>query len=103
MATEVSPEELFAVISDATSQDPSRVEPSAKRLKDLFQQAGVYDALHVIAATKTLPLPIRIQASLQFKNEALKNWKSRKYDCRSLCIELIADKRGQAPDPSESR
>ncbi|KAJ3710388.1 ran binding protein 11 [Lentinula raphanica] len=76
---QVSPEELFQVISDATSQqDPRRVEASTKRLKELFQQPGVYDALHEIAATKTLPVTIRIQASLQFKNEALKNWKSRK-------------------------
>ncbi|KAJ4478277.1 ran binding protein 11 [Lentinula aciculospora] len=76
---QVSPEELFQVISDATSQqDPRRIESSTKRLKELFQQPGVYDALHEIAAEKALPLPIRIQASLQFKNEALKNWKSRK-------------------------
>ncbi|KAF8826887.1 hypothetical protein HHX47_DHR5000875 [Lentinula edodes] len=76
---QVSPEELFQVISDATSQqDPRRVETSTKRLKELFQLPGVYDALHEIAAAKTLPLAIRIQASIQFKNEALKNWKSRK-------------------------
>ncbi|KAJ3989631.1 armadillo-type protein [Lentinula detonsa] len=94
---QVSPEELFQVISDATSQqDPRRVESSTKRLKELFQQPGVYDALHEIAATKTLPLTIRIQASIQFKNEALKNWKSRKLqndqnraNIRTRCITFL--------------
>ncbi|KAF9076797.1 ran binding protein 11 [Rhodocollybia butyracea] len=76
---QVSLDELLAVIYDATAQqDHRRVESSAKRLKQLFQQPGVYDALHTIAADKALPLSVRIQASIQFKNEALKNWKSRK-------------------------
>ncbi|KIK67986.1 hypothetical protein GYMLUDRAFT_36796 [Collybiopsis luxurians FD-317 M1] len=94
---QVSPQELFQVISDATSQQhPHLLQASAERLKDLFQQPGVYDALHVIAADKSLPLLIRTQASIQFKNEALKNWKSRKLqsdqnraNIRNRCMTLL--------------
>ncbi|KAK7470477.1 hypothetical protein VKT23_001903 [Stygiomarasmius scandens] len=74
----VSPEELFQVLTDATSQDPLRIQTSSNRFKEMLQQSGVFDALHQIAAEKSLPLPVRQQASIQFKNEALKNWRSRK-------------------------
>lgn len=42
---------------------------------DMF---GTYDALHEIAAQRTVPLPVRQQAIIQFKNAAVSHWKSRK-------------------------
>jgi len=74
----VSPTELYDVISAAASQDPPRVQASTKRLKEMLELSGTYDALHEIAARKSLPLPVRQQSIIQFKNVALFHWKSRK-------------------------
>jgi hypothetical protein len=74
----VSPEELFQVLSAASSQDPAMVQASSSRLKQMLEMFGSYDALHEIAATKNAPIAVRQQAIIQFKNSALVHWKSRK-------------------------
>jgi Importin-beta N-terminal domain len=74
----VSPSELYDVISAAASQDPSRIQASTQRLKEMLQLSGSYDALHEIAAQKSLPLQVRQQSIIQFKNVALIHWRSRK-------------------------
>ncbi|KAK0206374.1 armadillo-type protein [Desarmillaria ectypa] len=75
---EVSPAELYEVLVGATSQDPALLRESDKRLKQMMGLYGTFDALHDIASQKALPLPVRKQAIIQFKNEALKSWRSRK-------------------------
>ncbi|KAL0067569.1 hypothetical protein AAF712_005284 [Marasmius tenuissimus] len=75
---DVSPAELYEVITGASSSDPSQVQECSKRFKEMLQQNGIFDALHQIAAERSVPLHVRKQASIQFKNEALKSWKSRK-------------------------
>ncbi|KAJ7590824.1 armadillo-type protein [Mycena floridula] len=72
-----SPDEVFEVIKGASSQDPAQIQASTARLKDLVAMPGAYDALQAIAAQRTLPLPIRQQAIIQFKNQ-LSHWRSRK-------------------------
>jgi CAS/CSE protein involved in chromosome segregation len=74
----VSPTELYEVVSLASSQDPTRVQASSKRLKEMLEMFGTYDGLHEIAAQKTVPLPVRQQSIIQFKNAALTHWRSRK-------------------------
>ncbi|KAK0490845.1 armadillo-type protein [Armillaria novae-zelandiae] len=76
---EVSPAELYEVLVGATSQDPALLRESDKRLKQMMGLFGAFDALHDIASQKALPLAVRKQAIIQFKNEALKSWRSRKY------------------------
>lgn len=73
-----SPEELYDVVCGAASQDPRQVQASAARLKELLELPGAYDTLHEIAAQNTVPLAVRQQSIIQFKNAALSHWKSRK-------------------------
>lgn len=74
----VSPQELYDVMIAASSQDPTRIQESSKRLKQMLDMLGTFNALHEIAAQRTVPLIIRQQAIIQFKNAALGHWKSRK-------------------------
>lgn len=74
----VSPAELYDIVTGASSQDPARVQACSKRLKQMLDMFGTFDGLHEIAAQRTVPLPVRQQAIIQFKNAALNHWKSRK-------------------------
>lgn len=74
----VSPQELYDVMTAASSQDPAQIQESSKRLKQMLDMFGTFHALHEIAATKTVPLIIRQQSIIQFKNAALGHWRSRK-------------------------
>lgn len=74
----VSPDELYDAIYGAASQDPSKVKASSERLKDMFDMTGTSDVLSQIAAQKTVPLQIRQQSIIQFKNTALNHWRSRR-------------------------
>ncbi|KZT19271.1 ARM repeat-containing protein [Neolentinus lepideus HHB14362 ss-1] len=74
----VDPQELYDVICGASSQDPALMERSTFRLKSMLDYFGAYDALHEIAAQKSVPLPVRQQAIIQFKNSALSHWRSRR-------------------------
>ncbi|KAJ8523493.1 hypothetical protein ONZ45_g125 [Pleurotus djamor] len=74
----VSPEELLDAVSGAASQDPVRVKDCSARLKLFLEVAGTYDLLHEIAIQRQLPLAVRQQAIIQFKNGALGHWRSRK-------------------------
>ncbi|KAG6911227.1 hypothetical protein DXG01_003094 [Tephrocybe rancida] len=74
----VSRQELYDVMTAASSQDPSQMQASSKRLKQMLDMFGTYDALHEIATQRSFPLAIRQQALIQFKNAALGHWKSRK-------------------------
>ena len=76
---QVSPEELYNVVCGAASQDPGQVQASATRLKELLEIPGAYDFLHEIAVQRSLPLPVRQQAIIQFKNAATGHWRSRKW------------------------
>ena len=75
---DVSPEEVFQVMTGAASQDPVLVQACSKRFTELLQMQGTFEALHTIAAQKAVPLPVRLQSIIQFKNVALGQWKSRK-------------------------
>lgn len=74
----VSPGELYEVMTAAASQDPTQVQASSKRLKQMLDMFGTFDALHEIAAQRTVPLAVRQQSIIQFKNAALNHWRSRK-------------------------
>jgi len=74
----VSPAELYEVIVGASSQDFSQVQASSHRLKQLLDMLGAYNALHEIAARRDVPLPVRQQAIIQFKNAVLNHWRSRR-------------------------
>ncbi|KAG7449051.1 ARM repeat-containing protein [Guyanagaster necrorhizus] len=95
---EVSPAELYEVLVGATSQDPALLRESDKRLKQMMGLFGAFDALHDIASQKALPVPVRKQAIIQFKNEALKSWRSRKVQndqhrqrIRNRCLTFLDD------------
>ncbi|KAF7355443.1 Importin N-terminal domain-containing protein [Mycena sanguinolenta] len=74
----VSAEEVYQVMTGAASQDPALFQASSARFKEMLDMYGIYDALHGIAAEKTVPLQIRQQSIIQFKNAALPHWRSRK-------------------------
>ncbi|OBZ76700.1 Importin-11 [Grifola frondosa] len=74
----VSPEELYNVMCGAASQNPAQVQQSATRLKELLELFGAFDTLHEIAAQRTVPLQVRQQSIIQFKNTALGHWRARK-------------------------
>jgi len=74
----VSPHELYDVMTAASSQDPIQVRTSSARLKQMLDMFGTFNALHEIAAQRTVPLIVRQQSIIQFKNAALGHWKSRK-------------------------
>ncbi|KAJ7180251.1 armadillo-type protein [Mycena crocata] len=74
----VSADELYQVITGAASQDPALFQASSARLKQMLDMFGIYDALHEIAAQRAVPLEIRKQSIIQFKNTALSHWRSRK-------------------------
>ncbi|CCM04790.1 uncharacterized protein FIBRA_06983 [Fibroporia radiculosa] len=92
----LSPEELYDVVARAASQDPAQVQASTTRLKEIIQLFGAYDTLHEIAAQRTVPLAVRQQSIIQFKNAAVAHWKSRKYlsdeqrtRIRARCLALL--------------
>lgn len=74
----VSREEVYQVIRAAASQDVSVIQASTKRLKEMLDMFGCYDALQEIAANATLPIAIRQQAIIQFKNAVVGHWRSRR-------------------------
>jgi len=74
----VSVSELYQVITGACSHDQAVVAASGKRLKEMLEMFGTFDALHDLASQRDQPLPIRQQAIIQFKLAALNHWKSRK-------------------------
>jgi hypothetical protein len=74
----VDPQELYRVITQASSQIPVEVQASSKRVKELLDYFGTFDGLHEIAANRSVPLPVRQQSIIQFKNSALNHWRSRK-------------------------
>ncbi|KAF7790859.1 hypothetical protein EIP86_001817 [Pleurotus ostreatoroseus] len=91
-----SPEEVYNVICAAASQDPAQIKASSERLKQLLEMAGTFDALSEIAATRTLPLPVRQQSIIQLKNSSLNHWRSRKLldqeqrqRIRTRCLALL--------------
>ncbi|KAI0796611.1 ARM repeat-containing protein [Abortiporus biennis] len=73
-----NPQEVFAVIVDAASQDPAKVKASSDRLKQLLEMAGTSDALSEIAAQKDVDVQVRQQSIIQLKNSALSHWRSRR-------------------------
>ena len=84
----VSPAELYQVVVGASSQDFNHVQVSCQRLKQLLDMLGAYDALHKIAARRDIPLPVRQQAIIQFKNAVLNHWRSRRCAYVSLVVTL---------------
>ena len=75
----VNVDELYAVISGAASQDVARLQASTARLKEMFEMIGTFDGLSEIASRKdSVPLAVRQQSIIQFKNHALSHWRSRK-------------------------
>lgn len=78
IAQNVSPEEVYNVICAAASQNPVEVKASSARLKQLFDMAGIFDALSEISAQTNLPLQVRQQSIIQLKNSSIGHWRSRK-------------------------
>ncbi|KAF9476494.1 ARM repeat-containing protein [Pholiota conissans] len=74
----VSPAELYEAIVGASSQNIIQVQASSQRLKQLLDMFGSYDALQEISSRVDVPLHIRQQAIIQFKNVVVHHWRSRK-------------------------
>jgi hypothetical protein len=87
----VDPQELYQVITQASSQNPAEVHASSKRVEELLDYFGTFDGLHEIAATRSVPLPVRKQSIIQFKNKALNHWRSRKCVLCSIHDLVFAD------------
>ncbi|KAA1466319.1 ARM repeat-containing protein [Dentipellis sp. KUC8613] len=74
----VSVQELYSVVCGAASQNPSEMLPASARLKEMLDLPGAYDALHDIAAQRSLPLAVRQLSMIQFKNAAVNHWRTRR-------------------------
>jgi hypothetical protein len=74
----VPPEDILDVLKALSSQDPSHLKAAEERLKQFGGQTGTWDTIHRFAADPSLPLDVRKQALIQFKNGALQRWRSRK-------------------------
>lgn len=70
-------EEVFAVVTGATSQDPVLLKASTDQLKLILERPGTLDFLHEIAAQKAVPPVVRQQSIIQVKNN-LKHWKAKR-------------------------
>jgi hypothetical protein len=73
-----NPDEVFAVITAAASQDPTQIKNATDRLKELLDMFGTLDTLQAIACQRNLPLAVRLQSAIQFKNAVINRWRSRK-------------------------
>lgn len=98
----VSPAELYEVISGACSSDQARITASGKRLKEMLDMFGTFDALHEIASQRNQPLPIRQQAIIQFKLAALSHWKSRKVLSDAQRVQIRNRCLGMLDEPDDS-
>lgn len=74
----VNTAELFEVLTAASSQDASRLAGASKRLKEMLDMFGTYDALYEIASQRSVSLAVRQLAIIQFKNSA-GHWRSRRW------------------------
>ena len=70
-------EEVFTVVTGATSQDPALLKASTDQLKLILERPGTLDFLHEIAAQKAVPPVVRQQSIIQVKNN-LKYWKAKR-------------------------
>lgn len=70
-------EEVFAIVTGATSQDPVALKASEGQLKQILERPGTLDFLHEIAAQKTVPLAVRQQSIIQVKNN-MGRWKMKR-------------------------
>ena len=61
-------EEVFAIVTGATSQDPVVLKASTDQLKRILERPGTLDFLQEIAAQKAVPLTVRRQSIIQIKN-----------------------------------
>jgi hypothetical protein len=85
----VDQQELYKALCDACSQDASLLRGSSQSLKMMYEDRfGTYDALQEIASRDEVPLLVRQQALIQFKNNALGHWRSRK--CVGLSAVVVA-------------
>jgi hypothetical protein len=76
----VDRQELYQALCDACSQDGALLRASSKSLKTMCEDRfGTYDALQDIASQNEVPLAVRQQALIQFKNHAFIHWRSRKW------------------------
>lgn len=70
-------EEVFAIVTGATSQDPAVLKVSTDQLKHILERPGTLDFLQEIAAQKTVPVIVRQQSIIQVKNN-MKYWKAKR-------------------------
>ena len=66
------------VLQALSSQDPAAFKGAEEQLKEIGECLGAWDLVHEHAAQKQLPLDLRKQALIQFKNLGASRWKSKK-------------------------
>ncbi|KAF9782921.1 ARM repeat-containing protein [Thelephora terrestris] len=71
-------EEVFAIVTGATSQDPVALKASADQLKEILGRPGTMDCLQEIAAQKSVPLAVRQQSIIQVKNN-MTHWRAKRF------------------------
>lgn len=98
----VNPAELYEVITGACSSDQARILASGKRLKEMLEMFGTFDALHELASQRHQPQPIRQQAIIQFKLAALSHWRSRKLISDAQRVQIRNRCLGMLDEPDDS-
>ena len=70
-------EEVFAIVTGATSQDPVVLKASTEQLKHILERPGTLDFLQEIAAQKSVTLAVRQQSIIQIKNN-VRYWRTKR-------------------------
>lgn len=93
----VSKDELFQVLCNSIAQDPRLIKDAADRLAKMVKMAGTFDGLSLIASERSVPILVRQQAILQFKNQALPNWRNRMQVLSPCSLLSLTHDRRQSP------
>jgi hypothetical protein len=83
----VPPGDILNVLQELSSQNPVNFNSAEEKLKEFGERLGTWDTVHQLANDDSLPIDLRKQALIQFKNCAVSRWRSRK--CVFAFISLI--------------
>jgi len=73
----LDPPAVFAVLQNATSQNPAQLQAAAKAIEAMHKSADYLQIVQSIALERSVPLNIRKMAILQFKNVAASQWRTK--------------------------
>ena len=95
-ANPLNPQNLFDVLSRASSSNQQQIQTGAQQLQNWERQPGYYGSLQTVFTDASLPFEVRYLAAIQMKNGIDRYWrktaqnaisKEEKTHIRSRCLE----------------